>query len=266
MSTKAPARPKPAKKQERAKRKPIDPRIRDRRIEVLRTQGRRRLRWMIGLIVIASVAALAWIVTHSSLLDVGHIRVTGAQQATPAQVQQAAGVHRGDPILFVDTGAVEHRVAGVSWVDKARVERSLGGEVDIHVTERRPVAWARRAPDRVALVDVHGRVLADAPTPPAGLPEITGLRAVPRAGRDIAPVAAARLFEKLPPALSLRTTRIAVDGDSVTLGLRDGPEVRLGSPRDVAAKARAALAVLASTASAPPRYIDVRVPATPVAG
>jgi cell division protein FtsQ len=212
------------------------------------------------------VAALAWIVTHSSLLDVGHIRVTGAQQATPAQVQQAAGVHRGDPILFVDTGAVEHRVAGVSWVDKARVERSLGGEVDIHVTERRPVAWARRAPDRVALVDVHGRVLADAPAPPAGLPEITGLRAVPRAGRDIAPVAAARLFEKLPPALSLRTTRIAVDGDSVTLGLRDGPEVRLGSPRDVAAKARAALAVLASTASAPPRYIDVRVPATPVAG
>ena len=242
MSTQAPARRKPAKKQGAAKTKPIDPRIRDRRIEVLRTQGRRRLRWTIGLIVFGAVVALAWLVTHSSLLEVGRIRVTGAQQAAPAEVQRAAGV-RGDPILFVDTG-----------------------EVDIHGTERRPAAWVRRAPDRVAMVDVHGRVLADAPAPPPGLPEITGLRAVPRAGRDIAPNAAARVLEKLPPALGLRTTRITVDGDAVTLGVKDGPEVRLGSPRDVAAKARAALAVLAATAGAPPRYIDVRVPAAPVAG
>jgi hypothetical protein len=48
--------------------------------------------------------------------------------------------------------------------------------------------------------------------------------------------------------------------------VKDGPEVRLGSPRDVAAKARAALAVMAATVSTPPRYIDVRVPAAPVAG
>jgi cell division protein FtsQ len=265
MSTQAPTRRKPGKKQGGANAKPIDPRIRDRRIKVLRTQGRRRLRWTIGLIVIGAVVAVAWVVTHSSLLEVGRIRVTGAQQAAPAAVQRAAGV-RGDPILFVDTGAVEHRVEQVAWVDKARVERSLGGEVDIHVTERRPAAWVRRAPDRVAMVDVHGRVLADAPAPPPGLPEITGLRAVPRAGRDIAPNAAARVLEKLPPALGLRTTRITVDGDAVTLGVKDGPEVRLGSPRDVAAKARSALAVLAATEGAPPRYIDVRVPAAPVAG
>lgn len=265
MSTQAPTRRKPAKKQGGAKAKPIDPRIRDRRIKVLRTQGRRRLRWTIGLIVFGSVVAVAWVVTHSSLLEVGRIRVTGAQQAAPAEVQRAAGV-RGDPILFVDTGAVEHRVERVAWVDEARVHRSLGGEVDIHVTERRPAAWVRRAPDRVALVDVHGRVLADAPVPPPGLPEITGLRAVPRAGRDIAPNAAARVLEKLPRALGLRTTRVTVDGDAVTLGLKDGPEVRLGSPRDVATKARAALAVLAATEGAPPRYIDVRVPAAPVAG
>jgi hypothetical protein len=42
--------------------------------------------------------------------------------------------------------------------------------------------------------------------------------------------------------------------------------VRLGSPRRVPAKARAAIAVLSSTTAAPPRYIDVRVPGAPVAG
>jgi cell division protein FtsQ len=161
---------------------------------------------------------------------------------------------------------VERDVERVPWVDKARVERSLGGELAIHVTERRPAAWVRRAPDQVAVVDVRGRVLADAAEPPGELPEITGLRTVPSAGHEVAPAAVPRVLAQLPPELGLRTARIALDGDAVTLGVRDGPEVRLGLPQGVAAKARAALAVLASNAGGPPRYIDVRVPSAPVAG
>jgi len=246
--------------------KAIDPRIRERRVAVTRARGRRRLRWMIGLVVLAALAAAAWAVTHSALLDVERVRVTGTQQATPAQVRFVAGVKPGDAILFIDTGAIARNVERVPWIDKARVERSLGGEVDIHVTERRPAAWVRRAPDRVALVDATGRVLGDAAEPPPNLPEIAVLRAVPDAGHDVAPSAAADVLETLPPALGLRTTRIAVANDEVTLALRDGPEVRLGAARNVAAKARAAVAVLSSTAAAPPRYIDVRVPGAPVAG
>ena len=246
--------------------KAIDPRMRERRVAVLRAQGRRRLRWIMGLIVLAALCAAAWAVTHSALLDVERVRVTGAQQATPAEVRSAAGIEPGDAILFIDAGAVARRVERVAWVDTASVERSIGGEVDIHVTERRPAAWARRAPDRIALVDARGRVLGDAAEPPPNLPEITGLQGVPAAGHDVLPVAASGLLEKLPPALGLRTTRIVVADDEVSLTLRDGPEVRLGAPRRVAAKARAAVAVLASTAAAPPRYVDVRVPGAPVAG
>src|SRR5262249_31903465 len=145
----------------------IDPRIRERRVAVLRAKGRRRLRWMIGVIVLAALAAAAWAVTHSSLLDVERIRVTGTQQATPRQVRLAARVKPGDAILFIDTGAIARRVERVAWVDKARVERSLGGEVDIHVTERRPVAWVRRAPDRVALVRRRRGGAPRPPPPPA---------------------------------------------------------------------------------------------------
>jgi cell division protein FtsQ len=266
VSTKAPARRTPGKKPAPAARKAIDPRIRDRRVEVLRAQGRRRLRWVIGLIALGLVLVAGWFVIHSPLLDVERIRVTGTQQATAAEVRSAAGVHRGEAILFVDTGAVEHDVERVPWVDKARVERSLGGELAIHVTERRPAAWIRRAPDRVAVVDVRGRVLADASEPPGEFPEIAGLRTVPSPGREVVPAAVPRVLEQLPPELGLRIARIVADGDAVTLGVRDGPEVRLGLPQRVVAKGRAALAVLASTASSPPRYIDVRVPSAPVAG
>jgi len=265
VSTKAPAR-KPATERAPAARKGIDPRIRDRRVEVLRAQGRRRLRWMIGLIALGSVLVAGWFVIHSPLLDVEHVRVTGTQQATAAEVRRATGVHRGEAIVFVDTAAVEHDVERVPWVDKARVERSLGGELAIHVTERRPAAWVRRAPDRVAVVDAQGRVLADASEPPGEFPEITGLRTVPTPGREVAPAAVPRVLEQLPPELGLRIARIVVDGGEVTLAVRDGPEVRLGVPQRVAEKGRAALAVLASSTGGSPRYIDVRVPSAPVAG
>ena len=266
MSTKAPVRRKRATKRAPAARKAIDPRIRDRRIEVLRKQGRRRLRWMLGLIALGLMLVAGWFVIHSPLLDVERVRVTGTQQATPVEIRRAAGVNRGEAILFVDTGAVERDVERVPWVDKARVERSLGGELAIHVTERRPAAWVRRAPDRVAVVDVRGRVLADAAAPPGELPEITGLRTVPSPGREVVPAAVPRVLGQLPPELGLRAARIGLDGDAVTLAVRDGPEVRFGLPQRVAAKARAALAVLETTAGGPPRYIDVRVPSEPVAG
>jgi hypothetical protein len=50
------------------------------------------------------------------------------------------------------------------------------------------------------------------------------------------------------------------------LALRDGPEVRLGPPDHVPAKARAAVAVLATITGARPAYVDVRVPTAPVTG
>jgi cell division septal protein FtsQ len=259
VSTQAPARRRPP-------RKAIDPRIRERRVAVLRAQGRRRLRWLIGVFVVGVLAAAAWLVTHSTLLDVEHVRVLGAQHATAAEVRRAAGVERGDAIVFVDTGAVEHDVEQVAWVDRARVKRSLSGEVAIRVTERRPAAWARRAPDRVALVDTSGRVLTDAAEPPAELAEIVGLDEVPAAGRAIEPVAAAGVLRKVPPELGLRTARVAVQEGTVAITLREGTEVRLGSPDRLAAKGRAALAVLRATPGLPPGYVDVRVPNAPVTG
>ena len=110
-------------------------------------------------------------------------------------------------------------------------------------------------------------MLADAAEPPAELPEITGLRAVPPAGaRRSLPLRSPGCSRSCRPSWACSTARIALDGDAVTLGVRDGPEVRLGLPQGVAAKGRAALAVLASTPGGPPRYIDVRVPSAPVAG
>lgn len=259
--------PRPARKTAaRGPRAAIDPRIRERRVAVVRAQGRRRLRWLVAIVVLGILVAGGWLVTHSTLLDVDRIRVTGTQRVAADDVRRASGVRQGDPILLVDIGGVEGRVERLAWVDQARVERRLAGAIDIQVTERIPAVWTRRAPDSVALIDRRGRVLADTPDAPAELSELVGLSAVPPAGQNIAPRAAAGVLEMLPPELRGRVARVVADGGAVALALRDGPELRLGPPHDVPAKARAALAVLGTITDPPPAYVDVRVPTAPVTG
>lgn len=233
---------------------------------VARAQGRRRLRWLVAIVAFGVLVAAGWLTTQSTLLDVDHVRVAGTQHVPAGDVRRASGVRPGDAILFVDTEGAKRRVEQLPWVDEARVERHLPGELEIQVTERAPALWARRSPDSVALVDKRGRVLADTPDPPAELPELGGLATVPPVGQDVDPPAAAGIVEHLPAELRGRVAAVVAGQGAVKLVLRDGPEVRLGPPDQIPAKARAAAAVLGTLTGAPPAYVDVRVPSAPVAG
>ena len=70
----------------------IDPRIRERRIEVRRQAGRRRLRMLLVVSSVLSAAGLVFLTVTSPLLDVDRIRITGTQHVTVEQVRAASGV------------------------------------------------------------------------------------------------------------------------------------------------------------------------------
>jgi len=250
---------------ERPRVKPaIDPRIRERRIEVIRAAGRRRL--VVTLVVTSTIVALgvAYLVAHSPLLDVDHINVTGARQETTAQVVRAAGVHRGDALLFADTGKIAHRIEALPWVAHASVHRHLPDTLDINVTEYVPAVYARVAPDRVALVATNGRVIATAAAPSKGAIEVLGRRGAPAVGSVLSPPDVARIPAALPRRLRARVRAIAVDHGNATLQLHGGGQVRFGSLTELRAKGIAALAVLDHLAGAPFTYIDVAAPQAPV--
>src|SRR2546423_15685209 len=82
----------------------IDPRFRQRRIEVRRLEGRRRLRVLLILAGFFFLALVAWGLTRSPFLDVDHVRVTGTSRTTPAEITTASGVHKGMAMFDVDTG------------------------------------------------------------------------------------------------------------------------------------------------------------------
>ena len=110
-------------------------------------------------VTIGLVLAALWFLSRTALFDVDHIRVTGTTRLQADDVVAASGVHTGEPLLQVDTGAVARAVEREPWILTAKVTRSVNGVVAIAVTERTPVATVL-GPDGVALwVDGSGRVL-----------------------------------------------------------------------------------------------------------
>jgi cell division protein FtsQ len=241
----------------------IDPRIRERRIEVQRQAGRRRLRVLLVVSSVLSAAGLVFLTITSPVLDVDHIRVAGTQHVTVAQVGAASGVHVHDHLLFVDAGAVARRIEKLSWVEHASVQRDLPGTLKITIGEYTPAVYVRVA-GGVLLVAASGHVIAQAKAAPPHSVEVRGVRRAPGVGGLLAPPDAAGVVARLPGALRELVVGVDVSGNGLALDLAGGGEIRLGNTSDLDAKAASAQAVLAHLGSAHFSYIDVSTPYRPV--
>lgn len=244
---------------------PVDPRVRERWIAARRAEGRRRLRIVLGAAVTVLALAVAWAAVASPFLDVDHVDVAGSVHATPVQIGDAAGIHRGDAMVLLDAGAARARLDSLPWVLSARVKRNWPGTVAITVRERSPVAWVARSAGAV-VVDGTGRVLERVGTPPTDLPQVVAPRRVPPVGAVISPTAGARVAGRLKGLVRAGTRRVVVTRHGVVLVVASGLEIRLGQPSAVMTKIRAALAVLRALDGQATSYVDVSVPSNPVAG
>lgn len=241
------------------------PRVRARRVAASRARARRRLRGLLVLLSVFSLAGGGWLAVQSSWLDLDHVQVRGARRTSAAAVIRAAGVEEGEPLLLVDRRAAARRVERLPWVGEARVRVVLPGTLRIEVEERRPVAWVRTGRrEQVALLDASGRVLAWQRRAPGGLPEIAWRSAVPAPGAWVrgaeAPV---RIVAGAPPRLRSRLESIRREGPGFVLQMEGVERVEFGTATEVEAKWTALEAVLERVGSMPVYQIDVRAPAAP---
>lgn len=206
---------------------------------------------------------LTYLALTSPLLDVDHVRVTGASHVTADQVREVAAVGNGDALAFVNTGAAARRIESLPWVESATVQRNFPGTIGITVKEYTPTAFVR-AGNALVLVAPNGRALARAATPVAGAVEVLGIRRAPKPGEYLAPVDAANVVSRLPRALAERVSAVDVGAGAFGLQLKDSGTIRLGNAENLDAKAAAAIAVLEHLGAAPFSYIDVTTPQRPV--
>lgn len=247
----------------------IDPRIRQRRIEVRREAGRRRLRVLTASLSVAGLLVIGAGLTRSPLLNVDYVDVRGAEQTSRASLLRVTGLS-GHPLMVeVHADRVVRQAEALPWVKEATARRKWPGTVRIDVTERVPVAVVPVDNGRRwASADATGRVLSIATAKPPGLPAIGNVSQVGRPGSSLTSDASRSLqvAAALPPALQARVADVATgSAGEVELQLTAGGGiVRLGPPEGLDLKFGALMTLLERADLAKVQVIDVRVPRAPV--
>jgi hypothetical protein len=100
------------------------------------------------------------------------------------QILKTADLHEGENILRVNLACVHDEIQQLPQVDEVQVVRKLPSEIDIHVVERKPVAWLTKEKEisdpfvsgAAFLVDARGVLMKEKKLLPEylGLPLILG--------------------------------------------------------------------------------------------
>ncbi len=244
----------------------MDPRLRARRIEVMRVRGRKRL-WVLIALVSLILATLGgwWVVMKSPLLDVDRVNVTGAEHTSVAAIVEASGVTNGQPLVEVDGSTARLAIADLPWVQSVTSDRSLGGDVEFVVVERQPVA-AMRGTESWLLVDRDGRVLDTAEDVPVGLLTVGGSRwqVAPGGWIGESALSALDVAALLPAGLQPKVASVQTVSDGLELVLFGGGRVILGDSSELDQKFLSALTLLVRLDISCLDRIDVRAPSVPV--
>ena len=247
----------------------IDPRLRQRRIAVRRAEGRRRLRLLLVAVGVLAVAAGAYALTRSALLDLDEVAVSGAFGSEADEVVAATGFELGEPLLDLELDAAASAVTDLPWVATATVERSWPGRVEVVVVRRLPIALLPTGDGAGVVIDSEGIALSRTPTAAVGdLPVITvtaegTLGEVQTFALPALPVVEAMPADLVPWVETYGIEYQGAETGELVLDLVGGAVAELGHPTDVAAKLDAVRTVLGRVDRACMAVIDVRVAELP---
>jgi len=95
------------------------------------------------LTVLGSVAALAavWLILYYVVFAVRTIQVTGNKEISSEDIISLSGIREGEPILALNSDAVEQRLETNPVLRMNYLEKSLPSTVIISVREREPCCW-----------------------------------------------------------------------------------------------------------------------------
>ncbi|MEU6290569.1 cell division protein FtsQ [Streptomyces sp. NPDC046988] len=234
--------------------------------------GPPRLRTII--ITAVSLALVAggtvWVLYGSNWTRVDGVSVSGTRVLTPAQVREAADVPVGEPLVSIDTEAVEARLRRkLPRIDEVDVERSWPHGIGLKVTERTPVLIVQKGKNFVE-VDDEGVRFATVSRAPKGVPALelepgrsgSAGASLRRFGDDRLVREAVRVAGRLPAAVARDARLVKVRSyDDISVELSGERTVAWGSGEQGTDKARALAALMKATPKA--RHFDVSVPTAP---
>ena len=119
----------------------IDPRLRARRLAVLREEGRRRLRIVAIALALVGAVAGAWGITRSPLLDVDLIKINGLEDELHYEVWAALEIEPGVALFDVDTGEAAEAITALPWVKETEVRRDCPAPFTLMLSLVKRLRW-----------------------------------------------------------------------------------------------------------------------------
>ncbi len=219
----------------------IEPRLRERRIAVKRSAGRKRLKWLLVVAILVAIVIAGLTVLGSGLFAIEDVDVQGAVYTDPVALETVVEELRGTPVLRADTEAAERALEAIPWVADARVTAHFPRRASIELRERTPVATFQGVDGLFRVIDADGRVLDVIDSQPVDYVLVTSPDAPALAPAEYAPPgfrAAASLVQALTVDMRAVTAAVATqaDGSDLRLTMTDGTEVHFGAGRDLVAK------------------------------
>ena len=244
----------------------IDPRIQERRIEIIRAKGKKRLRILLMLVLLILISLAAVLISKSSLLDVNEVVVIGVDSELEELIVTVANIPKSKPLLEVDTQAISTRIKKIPSVRDAKVSRSFGGKVTISVMLREPSVLLSNL-GQWFLIDLDGRVLERVPELPPNLeyPIVEGNFDNLKVGEWVPDQAlfAIELAANLPPVLLADISFVSLS-EGIELILFGEGKILFGDDKALESKILAASTILDQVDLAELIHIDVRTPDKPV--
>ncbi|MFK4067972.1 cell division protein FtsQ/DivIB [Streptomyces sp. NPDC029674] len=210
-----------------------------------------------------------WALYGSQWLRLERVTTSGTRVLTPEEVREAAGAPVGEPLISVDTEAIEDRLRSkLPRIDSVDVVRSWPHGIGLEVTERKPVLLLEKG-GKFVEVDAEGVRFATVERAPKGVPELelaldreSGAASLRRFGTDRLLREAVRVAGDLPEAVARDTRSLKVRSyDSISLELSGERTVDWGSAEKGRSKATTLIALMKAAPKA--RHFDVSVPTAP---
>jgi cell division protein FtsQ len=221
-------------------------------------------------VILAALAACAYLgARETSVFAVRTVQVEGVSPALAQQVQKALQPLEGTSLLKLTADDVSSLATALPDVASVSYDRAFPNMLRVRVELEQPLAVLRHASDSW-LISRRARVMHKIPRgsfdalPRVWIPEV-----VPVAlGSVLVPGGGAAEVEALRPVrtagLSARVLTVRIEREQIAYVLRGGLELRVGSLEDISLKLAVARDIMRRTALT--GYLDVSVPARPVAG
>lgn len=240
----------------------MDSRVAERRKGVSEDKARKRLRWILGVLVAVLVVVGSFWLIRSPVLSIRSVEITGAAQTDPAAAVAALGMGVGTPTIDVDGGQIASAIGDDPWVDDVTVSVLWPGTLVVDVVEHVPFVAAQSA-DGWVWASVDGAIIEAAPAPVVGQSVVAidlGATSIGETTADRRILGGITFLASLPEDLAAGAVITAVD-DAVWAVVA-GHDVRLGRPVDMETKA-AVLTQLIATGIDADAPVDLIAPLRP---